>query len=97
MATDYDPSIPELEADRNQLIQALLNIGRNALQAIGDSGHLVVRTQALRQFTVRNVRHRLVVAIDVCDDGPGVPPELVETLFQPMVSGRADVDRKSVV
>ena len=90
IATDYDPSLPELAGDRDQLVQALLNLGRNALQAVGSSGHVVFRTHALRQFTVRNVRYRLVIAIEILDDGPGVPPELMETLFQPMVSGRPE-------
>ncbi|MDZ7748287.1 MAG: nitrogen regulation protein NR(II) [Halofilum sp. (in: g-proteobacteria)] len=90
IATEYDPSIPELGADRDQLVQALLNLGRNALQAVGGHGTVAVRTRTLRQYTVRHVRHRLVAVIEVADDGPGVPPELLETLFQPMVSGRAE-------
>jgi len=90
ITTEYDPSIPELTADRDQLIQALLNLGRNALQAVGEAGSLTVRTRTLRQFTIGHALHRLVACVEVADDGPGVPQELLDTLFQPMVSGRAE-------
>ena len=92
---DYDPSIPEINGDREQLIQAVLNISRNAQQALatlpaGTSPEIRFRTRAQRQFTIGNHRHRLVCQIDISDNGPGVPPELLDTLFVPMVSGRAD-------
>ena len=93
---DYDPSIPELYADREQLIQALLNIVRNAMQAIfaqkppHPPGRILLRTRALRQFTIGHQRHRLVCRVEVIDNGPGIDPALQDTLFYPMVSGRAD-------
>jgi two-component system nitrogen regulation sensor histidine kinase GlnL len=87
---DYDPSLPELRADRDQLVQALLNIARNAVQATGGRGRLSARTRALRQFTIGGRRHRLAVAIDLVDDGPGIPGELRDTLFYPLVSGRPE-------
>lgn len=90
ITTDYDPSIPDLLADRDQLIQALLNLGGNALQALGDTGLLTVRTSTRRRVTLGGVPHRLVACVEIVDDGPGVPTELLDTLFQPMVSGRAD-------
>jgi len=90
LTTAYDPSIPELDADRDQLIQALLNLGRNAVEAVGSEGTVTLRTYTLRQFTVRHVRHRLVAVIAVDDDGPGIPSELAESLFQPMVTGRVE-------
>ncbi|UXD86569.1 nitrogen regulation protein NR(II) [Thalassolituus hydrocarboniclasticus] len=93
---DYDPSIPELEADKGQLIQALLNICRNAMQAMLEAQpplaqpQLSLRTRTVRQFTIGHQRHRLVAQIDISDNGPGIPEELRENLFYPMVSGRAD-------
>lgn len=86
---DYDPSIPELEADAERLIQALLNIARNGAQAAGEQGKLVLRTRVLRQFTIGNVRYRLVLCIELEDDGPGIPESLHDRIFFPMVSGRA--------
>ena len=88
--TDYDPSIPELRADADQLIQALLNLGRNALQALGERGAITVRTYTRRRFTLAGVQHRLVACIEIVDDGPGIPEALRDSLFQPLVSGRAE-------
>ncbi len=88
---NYDPSIPELVADPEQLIQAVLNIVRNAMQALGDnSGTITLRSRTQRQFTIGNHRHKLVARIDIIDDGPGIPPSLRDQLFYPMVTGRAD-------
>jgi two-component system nitrogen regulation sensor histidine kinase GlnL len=92
---DYDPSIPDVLIDREQMIQAVLNIVRNAMQALsGQSdlrlGRITLRTRALRQFTIGHCRHRLVTKIEIIDNGPGIPAELQETIFFPMVSGRAD-------
>ena len=90
---DYDPSLPEVPADRDQIIQVLLNLVRNAIQAMVESDtpqpRLLLRTRVLRQYTIASERHRLVVAITVEDNGPGIPEELRGTLFYPMVSGRA--------
>lgn len=95
LVRDYDPSIPDLMIDREQMIQAVLNIVRNAMQAIGGQnelrlGRITLRTRTLRQFTIGHCRHRLVTRIEIIDNGPGIPPELQETIFYPMVSGRAD-------
>jgi len=87
---DYDPSIPPVIGDHDQLVQATLNIVRNAVQALGDEGTVTLRTRVQRQFTINQQRHKLVIRIDIIDDGPGIPPELQESIFYPMVSGRAE-------
>ena len=87
---DYDPSIPDIVADREQLIQATLNVVRNALQAIGDSGSMVLRTRTRRQITIGGVRHKLAIQLDVEDSGPGIEPPMLEKIFYPMVTTRAD-------
>ncbi|ROR34192.1 nitrogen regulation protein NR(II) [Inmirania thermothiophila] len=90
VVADYDPSIPELTADADGLIQAVLNLGRNALQATGGRGRVVLRTRVQRQFTIGERRHRLVARIEVEDDGPGVPPQLQEQIFYPLVTTRPE-------
>lgn len=85
---DYDPSIPEFEGDPDGLIQALLNIARNAVSAAGLTGHIVFRTRVLRQFTIGPKRHRLVLRAEVEDDGPGIPDDLKDRIFFPMVSNK---------
>ncbi len=90
---DYDPSLPMLELDRNQLIQAILNIGRNAVQAMQgmqNTGRLIIHTRALTGVSIGTRRHRLVASIQFEDNGPGVPEHLQDTLFYPFVTGRAE-------
>jgi two-component system nitrogen regulation sensor histidine kinase GlnL len=83
---DYDPSIPDLVGDREQLIQAVLNIARNAAQAGANT--ITFRSRALRQITILRQRHRLALELQVVDDGPGVPEEIQDRIFNPLVSGR---------
>lgn len=93
---DYDPSIPEFLGDKSQLIQAFLNIAKNALQALstqveeGKEGIITLRTRALRQFTIGHSRHRLVLSVEIMDNGPGIPKEAIQNIFYPMISGRPD-------
>ena len=87
---DYDPSLPEGSFDRNEIIQALLNIGRNALQALAGSGRVLLRTRALTNLNIGPQRHRLGVCVQVEDDGPGVAEELQQTLFLPLVTSRPE-------
>ncbi len=84
---DYDPSIPELRGDSDQLIQALLNLARNAARAMNNRGRITLRSRVQRHYTIGNQRHRLVARVDVIDNGPGVPPALIDRLFYPLVSG----------
>jgi two-component system nitrogen regulation sensor histidine kinase GlnL len=86
LVRDYDPSIPDLVGDADQLIQALLNIVRNAARAVGDAGRIQLRTRVQRQLTIGSTRHRLVAQIDIIDNGPGVPEEIRDRLFYPMVT-----------
>jgi two-component system nitrogen regulation sensor histidine kinase GlnL len=87
---DYDPSLPPMKLDRNQLIQAMLNLGRNAIQAMNTSGKLVLRTRAITGVSIGTKRHRLAACIQFEDNGPGVPAHLQDTLFYPFVTGRAE-------
>ncbi|MGQ0835095.1 MAG: nitrogen regulation protein NR(II) [Gammaproteobacteria bacterium] len=87
---DYDPSLPSAALDRHQIIQALLNVARNALQAVGDRGRITLRTRALSNVSIGSVRHRLVASIQVEDNGPGVPDELRSSIFYPLVTGRSN-------
>ncbi|MEY4718296.1 MAG: hypothetical protein RL563_914 [Pseudomonadota bacterium] len=90
LSTDYDPSIPELYADKNQLIQALLNIVRNAIQAIQGEGNIQIRTRVQRYMTIGRKLYKLAIKIDIVDDGPGIKPELMGQIFYPMITGRAE-------
>lgn len=91
---DYDPSIPDLPGDAEQLLQATLNIVRNAMQALLENkvehGVICLRSRIQRQFTIGRVHHPLVCRIDIVDNGPGVPAGLIEDIFYPMISGRAE-------
>ncbi len=89
---DYDPSIPLLWGDADRLIQAVLNVVRNAAQALSGrkQGTICLRTRVQRQYTIGAKRHRLVAHLDIIDDGPGIPPEHQEQIFYPMISGRPD-------
>ena len=92
---DYDTSLPELIGDREQLIQAVLNIARNAAQAIrglpgtaSSGGQITLRTRAARQVTLAKRRFRLALELQVIDNGPGIPEDIRERMFYPLVSGR---------
>ena len=90
---DYDLSIPEFRGDKEQLIQAVLNIAHNAAEALseriaaGDAA-LTLKTRVSRQVTLAKVRYRLALDLHIIDNGPGIPPEISERIFYPLVSGR---------
>ena len=85
---DYDTSLPDLVADREQLIQVVLNIARNAAQAMHGDGVIRLRTRAYRQATLVKRRHKLALELQVIDNGPGIPEEIRDQIFYPLVSGR---------
>jgi len=88
---DYDVSLPRIRGDKEQLIQAVLNIARNAAQAIaggGRGGEILLRTRVMRQVTLARRRYRHAVQLEITDNGPGIPTELQERVFHPLVSGR---------
>lgn len=85
---DYDSSLPLLKGDREQLIQATLNIVRNAAQAMDGKGQISLRTRIARQVTLARKRHRHAIEITVCDNGPGIPEAIRDRILYPLVSGR---------
>lgn len=93
---DYDPSIPEIQGDREQLIQAVLNVARNAMQSlkgagmIGRGGCIRLRTRIQRHFTIGKENHRVVCRLDIIDNGPGIPADITHRIFYPMISGRPE-------
>lgn len=89
---DYDPSLPDLNMDPEQLEQAMLNIINNAAQALQhtQNSEITLRTRSEHQVVINGKRYRLAARIDITDNGPGINPELKDTLFYPMVSGRAE-------
>jgi len=94
---DYDSSLPAFRGDREQMIQAVLNIVRNAAQALAGKdgpasgapmGEIGLRTRIARQVTLARRRYRLALTVEICDNGPGIPEEIRERVFYPLVSGR---------
>ncbi len=88
---DYDPSIPELDLDFDQMVQAFMNLVRNAFQAMRRRGGiLTVRTRVSHRFTLGNRMIPLVVVVQFIDEGEGIPPELFDSIFYPMVTSKSD-------
>jgi two-component system nitrogen regulation sensor histidine kinase GlnL len=85
---DYDTSLPDITGDREQLLQAILNISRNAAQAMQGKGEIVFRTRAARQVTLAKKHYQLALELQVIDNGPGIPENIRDKIFYPLVSGR---------
>ena len=85
---DYDTSLPELVGEKEQLIQALLNVARNAAQSMKGDGEIRIVTRIARQVTLARVRYRYAIMIEITDNGPGVSSALQDKIFYPLVSGR---------
>ena len=87
---DYDPSIPKIFIDKNQIIQALINIVKNAVQAVDNSGKISIKTRTLLKYTIGDIKYDLVVKIDCMDNGIGIPKEKLREIFYPMVTTKAE-------
>ncbi len=87
---DYDTSLPAISGDREQIIQAVLNIARNAAQALRGQGEIQFRTRVVRRVTIAKQMHKLAVSLQIIDNGPGIPEEIRDRIFFPLVSGRDD-------
>ena len=87
---EYDPGLPEIDLDRDQIVQAFLNLVRNAASALDGQGTLTLRSRAVTNFTIGDIRHRVIATIEVEDDGPGIPPEMQDSVFYPLVTSKPD-------
>ncbi len=90
---DYDASMPEFKADQARLMQALLNVVRNAAQILSanpatTSPRITIKTRVARQVLLKHKQHRMAVVVSVIDNGPGVPDTLRDRIFHPLVTGR---------
>lgn len=86
---EYDPGLPDIPLDRDQFVQAILNLVRNAVAVLDGQGTLTLRTRAVTHFTIGDRHHRVIASIEIEDDGPGVSPELQDSVFYPLVTGRS--------
>ena len=87
---DYDPGLPDIDLDRDQMVQAFLNLVRNAIAALDGQGTLTLRSRAVTNYTIGNHRHRVIASIEIQDDGPGIPPDMQDSIFYPLVTTRAE-------
>lgn len=87
---DYDPGLPLIDLDRDQVIQALLNLVTNAATALDGQGTITLRSRAVTNFTIGDIRHRVIASIEIEDDGPGIAPAMQDSVFYPLVTGRPD-------
>lgn len=87
---DYDTSLPALSGDREQIIQAVLNIARNAAQAMQGQGEIHLRTRVVRRVTIAKKMHKLAISLQIIDNGPGIPDDIRDRIFFPLVSSRED-------
>ena len=90
IARDYDPGLPDIALDRDQMVQAFLNLVRNAAAALDGQGQLTLRSRAVTNFTIGNTRHRVIASIEIEDDGPGIPQDMQDSIFYPLVTSRPE-------
>jgi len=87
---DYDPGLPMIDLDRDQMVQAFLNLVRNAVAALDGQGTITLRSRAVTNFTIGDHRHRVIASIEIEDDGPGIPVDLQDSVFYPLVTSRPE-------
>jgi two-component system nitrogen regulation sensor histidine kinase GlnL len=87
---DYDPGLPPIDLDRDQMVQAFLNLVRNATAALDGQGTLTLRSRAVTNFTIGDARHRVIASIEIEDDGPGIPADMQDSIFYPLVTSRPE-------
>jgi two-component system nitrogen regulation sensor histidine kinase GlnL len=87
---EYDPGLPTIDLDRDQMVQAFLNLVRNAIAALEGHGTLTLRSRAVTNFTIGKTRHRVIATIEIEDDGPGIPADMQDSIFYPLVTSRPD-------
>ena len=87
---DYDPGLPLIDLDRDQMVQAFLNLVRNAAAALDGQGTITLRSRAAINFTIGDRRHRVIASIEIEDDGPGIPVNMQDSVFYPLVTSRPE-------
>ena len=87
---DYDPGLPLIDLDRAQMVQAFLNLVRNAAAALDGQGAITLRSRAVTNFTIGDTRHRVIASVEIEDDGPGIPPDMQDSVFYPLVTSRPE-------
>jgi len=87
---DYDPGLPMIDLDRDQMVQAFLNLVRNAVAALEGQGTITLRSRAVTNFTIGDHRHRVIASIEIEDDGPGIPIDMQDSVFYPLVTSRPE-------
>ena len=87
---EYDPGLPSIDLDRDQMVQAFLNLVQNAAAALDGQGTLTLRSRAVTNFTIGTIRHRVIASIEIEDDGPGIPAEMQDSVFYPLVTSRPE-------
>ncbi|NIL93997.1 MAG: PAS domain-containing protein [Woeseiaceae bacterium] len=87
---DYDPGLPLIDLDRDQIVQAFLNLVRNAVAALDGLGNIRLRSRAVTNFTIGDTRHSVIASIEIEDDGPGIPADMQDSVFYPLVTSRPE-------
>jgi two-component system nitrogen regulation sensor histidine kinase GlnL len=87
---EYDPGLPNINLDRDQIVQAFLNLVRNAAAALDGQGTITLKSRAVTNFTIGDTRHSVIASIEIEDDGPGIPADMQDSVFYPLVTSRPE-------